>query len=83
MGFWAAQVIYFFFSIYLGFDTLSRGELAEWSNAAVLKTVEPQGSGGSNPSLSASQLNSFSFVDSVAAPSEAQCSSFVNDLFIK
>ena len=29
------------------------GELAEWSNAAVLKTVEPKGSGGSNPSLSA------------------------------
>ena len=30
-----------------------RGELAEWSIAAVLKTVEPRGSGGSNPSLSA------------------------------
>ena len=29
-----------------------RGEMAEWSIAAVLKTVEPQGSGGSNPSLS-------------------------------
>ena len=27
--------------------------MAERSNAAVLKTVEPQGSGGSNPSLSA------------------------------
>ena len=27
--------------------------MAEWSIAAVLKTVEPQGSGGSNPSLSA------------------------------
>ena len=26
--------------------------MAEWSIAAVLKTVEPQGSGGSNPSLS-------------------------------
>ena len=32
------------------------GEMAEWSIAAVLKTVEPQGSGGSNPSLSASFL---------------------------
>ncbi len=32
------------------------GELAEWSNAAVLKTVEPKGSGGSNPSLSASVI---------------------------
>ena len=29
------------------------GEMAEWSNAAVLKTVEGQLSGGSNPSLSA------------------------------
>ena len=29
------------------------GEMAEWSIAAVLKTVDPQGSGGSNPSLSA------------------------------
>lgn len=28
--------------------------MAEWSNAAVLKTVEAQVSGGSNPSLSAS-----------------------------
>ena len=32
-----------------------RGELAEWSIAAVLKTVEPRGSGGSNPSLSAKE----------------------------
>lgn len=31
--------------------------MAEWSIAAVLKTVEPQGSGGSNPSLSASFLS--------------------------
>ena len=30
-----------------------QGEVAEWSNAAVLKTVDPNGSGGSNPSLSA------------------------------
>ncbi len=27
--------------------------MAEWSIAAVLKTVDPKGSGGSNPSLSA------------------------------
>ena len=32
------------------------GGVAEWSIAAVLKTAEPQGSGGSNPSLSASAL---------------------------
>jgi uncharacterized protein len=31
----------------------STGEVAERSKAAVLKTVDPQGSGGSNPSLSA------------------------------
>ena len=31
--------------------------MAEWSKAAVLKTVEPQGSGGSNPSLSAKIKN--------------------------
>jgi hypothetical protein len=31
------------------------GEMAEWSNAAVLKTVEGYTSGGSNPSLSAKQ----------------------------
>ena len=30
------------------------GEMAEWSIAAVLKTVEGNTSGGSNPSLSAS-----------------------------
>lgn len=32
------------------------GEMAEWSNAAVLKTVDLNGSGGSNPSLSAEAL---------------------------
>ena len=31
------------------------GEVAEWTNAAVLKTAVPQGTGGSNPSLSATQ----------------------------
>ena len=34
------------------------GEMAEWSIAAVLKTVELRGSGGSNPSLSAKHINS-------------------------
>ena len=27
--------------------------MAEWSNAVVLKTIVPKGTGGSNPSLSA------------------------------
>ena len=31
--------------------------MAEWSNAAVLKTVEGKTSGGSNPSLSAKAEN--------------------------
>ncbi len=31
------------------------GEMAEWSIAAVLKTAVPQGTGGSNPSLSATR----------------------------
>ena len=38
----------------------AHGKMAEWSNAAVLKTVDLHGSGGSNPSLSAKralQLN--------------------------
>ena len=30
--------------------------MAEWSNAAVLKTVEVQASGGSNPSFSATSI---------------------------
>ena len=32
------------------------GKMAEWSNAAVLKTVEQRCSGGSNPSLSATKI---------------------------
>ena len=32
------------------------GEVAEWFKAAVLKTVVPLGTGGSNPSLSANFL---------------------------
>ncbi len=43
------------FSVYF-----CRGEMAERSNAAVLKTVEVQASGGSNPSLSAYAHRSFS-----------------------
>ena len=34
---------------------ITTGEMAEWSIAAVLKTAVPQGTGGSNPSLSADQ----------------------------
>ena len=36
-----------------GLQSNSIGEVAEWSIAAVLKTVDPRGSVGSNPTLSA------------------------------
>ena len=49
------------------------GEMAEWSIAAVLKTVELRGSGGSNPSLSAS--------GELGKPSEAKMSRDVNLYF--
>ena len=35
------------------------GDMAEWSIAAVLKTVKPKGFGGSNPSVSASGVSRF------------------------
>ena len=38
--------------------TFAPGELAEWSIAAVLKTVDCNRSGGSNPSLSAEHARS-------------------------
>ena len=40
--------------------TFAPGEMAEWSIAAVLKTVEGNTSGGSNPSFSASLKSPFS-----------------------
>ena len=57
------------FSLYLQSQTFGKlltiGELAEWLMAAVLKTVDLNGFGGSNPSLSArnadfQQITSFS-----------------------
>ncbi len=44
--------------------TFVPGEVAEWSIAAVLKTVELHGSGGSNPSLSAREKKDAGFVQS-------------------
>ena len=41
----------------IAFERKSIGEMAEWSIAAVLKTVEVRASGGSNPSLSAERLS--------------------------
>ena len=38
-------------------DHATLGEVAEWPNAPVLKTDVPQGTGGSNPPLSAFYLN--------------------------
>ncbi len=42
-------------SNYVKVDQNKIREVAEWSNAAVLKTVVPQGTGGSNPSFSAKE----------------------------
>ena len=44
-------------------SVVKQGEVAEWSIAAVLKTVDLHGSGGSNPSLSA--------LSTLAAPLES------------
>lgn len=41
-----------------------KGKMAEWSIATVLKTVEGKTSGGSNPSLSANQLDNQAFAKS-------------------
>ncbi len=47
----------FFFALSIGGKekrcTFAAGEMAEWSNAVVLKTIVPRGTGGSNPSFSA------------------------------
>ena len=43
------------------FSKRSFGEMAEWSIAAVLKTVVLRGTGGSNPSLSAKRCKSNDF----------------------
>ena len=52
--------------------------MAEWSNAAVLKTVEGHTSGGSNPSSSAIKLNplifSGFFVDKLSSFSQDEVS---------
>ena len=40
----------------------SRGEVPEWSNGAVSKTVVPQGTVGSNPTLSAITFNDLPLV---------------------
>ncbi len=37
----------------VGMEIRQGGGMAEWTNAAVLKTVEPKGSVGSNPTPSA------------------------------
>ena len=39
----------------IAMEIKAKGEMAEWSIAAVLKTVEGHTSGGSNPSLSAQE----------------------------
>ena len=55
------------------------GEMAEWSIAAVLKTVEGHTSGGSNPSLSAIKPDYQAFVVSTPkfAPKTANLGAFI------
>lgn len=43
-------------SLKKGKDRIRKGEMAERSNAAVLKTVLVKANGGSNPSFSANQM---------------------------
>jgi hypothetical protein len=50
------------FALAIGdFSMTHFGELAEWSNAAVLKTVEGHTSRGSNPLLSAKKTHNESY----------------------
>ena len=42
-----------------------KGEMVEWSITTVLKTVVPRGTGGSNPSLSAINLDNQGFTKNV------------------
>ncbi len=44
------------------FASLFKGEMAEWSIAAVLKTAVLRGTGGSNPSLSAKEQRRGSYI---------------------
>ena len=57
--FWVAVFCWFFNQRFgktkKGSYFCALGEMAEWSIAAVLKTVDLHGSGGSNPSLSANK----------------------------
>ena len=46
-----------------GCYTFAPGEMAEWSIAAVLKTVDCHRSGGSNPSLSAINIENQCFTN--------------------
>ena len=54
--------------------------MAEWSNAAVLKTVDLRGSGGSNPSLSAKIKRSKEM--SILSASFCFCSTTHTNLFV-
>ena len=60
------------------------GEMAEWSIAAVLKTVEGHTSGGSNPSLSATNPdNTGHKVDNSLQIISLQAIFFIRKLHIK
>ena len=62
-------------------NSSKQGEVAEWSIAAVLKTVEGNTSGGSNPSLSARKPDFnqafFVYVSNLAPEAEREIGYFV------
>ena len=65
---------------YSTYRPMRSGEVAEWSNAAVLKTVDSKGSGGSNPSLSANYQNPL--VPTLSAPCYGGECSVCRDFFL-
>ena len=65
-------------------STFALGEVAEWSIAAVLKTVELRGSGGSNPSLSARTLEYRAFAQSTPDfTPKCKVGCFLHGIYIK
>ncbi len=64
MGLYICETIFFDLHLHpLSKQIATRiGEMAEWSNAVVLKTIVRQRTGGSNPSLSAFARRSISCV---------------------
>ena len=65
----------------------THGELAEWSNAVVLKTIVPKGTGGSNPSLTAKnpfeKMGFFYYQINVILERLIDLNSFLNEIHLE